>query len=209
MALSTQQFELLARKVKPKRRDFGAAFLDLVGRQLRAIDARMVKDVDAMGPFQALRPLPDGDRVILRNRVIWLIASADAVSGTLTVGRTWDLSPTMRALEVFDGNDVRCKSLDGVARPESEMKLLDALAEYYADLVVVERLGPGIARWIEGTTAAMLGALSVPRDREFSAVRVIVKKIAHEEAHAQLVALGQLDTSPVEIRKSPFTQFQA
>lgn len=201
MALSRHDFDRLAQRLKSRRREFGQVFRELVGRQCYAIDERLRADVDRMGPFETLRPLPDGDRVILRTRMLWLFADHRAIRGTLTVPSTWILPATLRALEGATGRGDRCP------RPETEMKLLNSLVEYYAEQVVLERLAPAVQRWIDGTTTDMLDALQLP-EREFAAVRNLVKRLAHEEQVAQLTRLGQLDANPAEIRRDPFRSFR-
>jgi hypothetical protein len=154
-----------------------------------------------MGPFADLRPLPDADRVVLRNRCLWLIADNTSIRGTLSVDATWILPATMRALEGFDGSEERCP------RPETEMKLLNALVEHYAETVIVERLAPAVQRWIDGTTDDMLAAVRLPKN-EFAAVRNIVKGLAQKAMLDQLTQMGRLDVNPAEIRKQPFKSFR-
>lgn len=200
MALNRQEVETVMKRLKPRREDFGSAFIELIGEQLSAIDERLRVDVDAMSAFRKLRPLPDGDRVIMRNRAIWLIADHKAIRGNVVVDSSWVLANTLGALEFYDGQTERCP------RPAGEMKLLNALVDYYVDLVVTERLAPATARWIDATTEAMLDAVRLP-DPEFATVQALVRGVAQKVMVDQLSGLGQLDVNPAEIRKSPFKSF--
>jgi hypothetical protein len=173
MPLQPGEPERVLKRLKPIRQDFGTAFLELVGNQLEDVDGQLVDDVDNMGAFRTLAPLPDADRVILRNRLIWLLADHSKIRGNLQVPGTWTLLATIDALRGFDGQEARCP------RSETEIKLLSALAEHYADQVVRTRLTPKIGQWIEGVANDMLDAVRLPRE-EFSA----------------------------EIRKAPFKTFQ-
>lgn len=200
MPLTRKAYDLIGERLKPRRKDLGRVFRDLVGAQLWAIDERLRADVDQMAPFAALRPLPDADRVICRARCCWLIADHVQIRGSVQLPATWILPATLRALEDFDGRVERCP------RPETETKLLLSLVEYYAATVVTERLAPAISRWIDGTTADMLDAFGLPK-AEFTAVRNLVAGVAHKELVDQLTAIAQLGAAPVEIRRQPFRAF--
>lgn len=201
MPLQRGEPEKILKRLKPQRQDYGEAWRELVGQSLEVIDRQLRSDVEKMYAFKEFAPLPDGDRVILRNRVLFLFAEHQAIRGNIDVPVTWSWAQFKEAMLHYDGQDYRCD------RSETEIKLLNALVEYYAEQVVRTRLGAGANKWIELTTRDMLDDLRLPKE-EFPAVRNIVRGVANAEMVRILTKMGQLEATPTEIRKAPFKTFR-
>lgn len=201
MPLAPQQFERLAQRFKAERLEFQGSWKVLVNRQLIDVDERLVADVGVMRAFTLLRPLPDADRVLCRQRVCWIIARHPQVRGTLGVPETWSAVETLRALRGEDGDADRCP------RPDAELRLLLSLVDFYAEQVVLERIQPKVTQWIESVTAAMLHELALP-EREWGTVQGFVLGLTQKTMVDHLVTLGQLRAAPAEIRGAPFRAYE-
>ncbi|MDP3909421.1 MAG: hypothetical protein Q8Q14_03435 [Gemmatimonadales bacterium] len=202
MPLAQQQFDQLIVRWKPFRQQFAKAWPTLVAQQLTDVDERVRGDVEVMPAFALLRPLPDADRVLCRQRLLWLLADATAIRGTLPLAASWTLPESLRALAGEDGTAERCP------RPAAELRLLLALVDFYADRVLVERLVPRATEWIEAATGEIVRELRVP-DREWGTVHGVVLGLTQKAMLEHLKRLGQLDAVPTQIRQAPYRAYES
>lgn len=186
MPLTTPVLQSLEARFTARKTDLTRAFWDeLLRPALASVDAAVLEASARLGLTVA-----EADRVIVRNRALWLFARgfADEWGGALTLDPTWDFDRMRQAL--CPGERIDAETLDVLAKR--------AVHGQRRDFV-----GPSVDAWLDQDTQAILDKHRLP-EGDFADARAQFQVRYRQVLFEKLVAEGELRLYPDQLRNDPF-----
>lgn len=177
MALTPRELQALGKLKGTIVREFRAEFVGFLLEECWKIDALLRADAVQLQSVFGWEALPDGVRVIARQRLLYLVAQAPWIAGGQQIGGGWSTQGFQRALHHAGGAAV-C----AISGPQ--VTTLDGLLEHYATGLTQDLLAPAYEQWLETVARNTVKQIGAHRD-EFATVRSNI----HKQLQAEMIQL--------------------